>query len=213
MSLMSSVLWTSNASKKIALFAFWFAFFAVIVRIRFAWQWVWRTWVLLLNLWYVIFLRFFCGLTIYVVSVSVVGYGTFAPAGVESKGDIFGFDIFVPIGVEYKCGKLIKIFLALKLLIFFPNLKPSFIVVVLVRLFLTHSNRCSFTKNIIRRSWMGIIRRSLDYGRGGTETTALIQCTVGREPQIHKWWCLVLDWIYRKDHPTSRVKVLSVTVE
>ena len=42
--------------------------------------------------------------------------------------------------------------LALKFIVFSPNLKLSFIVIVVVWLCLTHSYRCSFIKNIIWRS-------------------------------------------------------------
>ena len=49
--------------------------------------------------------------------------------------------------------------LALKFIIFFPNLKLSFIVIVIVILCINHSNRCSFTKNMIRRSPMVTICR------------------------------------------------------
>ena len=37
-------------------------------------------------------------------SVSSLGSGVFAPIGVEPEGDIFVFDVFVPIGVEYTVG-------------------------------------------------------------------------------------------------------------
>ena len=43
-------------------------------------------------------------------SVSCLGYGIFAPTGVDSKCDIFAFDVFIPIGVEYKGDRLIKMF-------------------------------------------------------------------------------------------------------
>ena len=46
----------------------------------------------------------------YVGSVSVLGSGIFAPTGVESKCNIFVFVVFVPIGVKYKGGQLIKLF-------------------------------------------------------------------------------------------------------
>ena len=46
----------------------------------------------------------------YVVSVSGLGSGAFAQTGVESKFDIFAFDVFVPTGVEYKGGRLIEMF-------------------------------------------------------------------------------------------------------
>ena len=41
-------------------------------------------------------------------SVSVLVSAIFSPRGVESKGDIFAFDVFVPTGVESKDGQLIK---------------------------------------------------------------------------------------------------------
>ena len=101
---------------------------------------------------------------------------------------------------------------ALKFLILFPNLKLSFIVIVVVRIFLTHSKWWSLTKNMIRRAPMGTICRPLDPGRGSTEANVFIQCINGREPQIHKWWCLGFDRICRKVHPTECVEVPSGTV-
>ena len=75
--------------------------------------------------------------------------------------------------------------LVLKFIIFFPNLKPSFIVIVVVRLCLTHSNRCSFTKNMIGPAPMGTISNPLDYVSRGTDTTDLIQRINGRYPQMN----------------------------
>ena len=76
--------------------------------------------------------------------------------------------------------------LVLKLLIFFPNTKLNFIVIVVVRICLTHSNCCSFTKNMIRRASMGTIHMPLDYGSRSTESTAFTQWINGWEPQIHE---------------------------
>ena len=70
--------------------------------------------------------------------------------------------------------------LALKFLIFFPNVKLSFIVIVIARLYLTHSYCCRFTKKTTRRDPMGSIHRPLDSGSGSTEATAFIQCVDGR---------------------------------
>ena len=42
--------------------------------------------------------------------VSGLGSGFFVPTGVESKCDIFGFFVFVTIGVKYKGGQLIEMF-------------------------------------------------------------------------------------------------------
>ena len=75
--------------------------------------------------------------------------------------------------------------LALKFLIFFPNLKLVLIVIVIDRLCLTHSNLCSFTKNMISHAPMGTIRRPLGSGSGGTDATDFIQCINGRYPQIN----------------------------
>ena len=49
--------------------------------------------------------------------------------------------------------------LALKFLIFSPYFKISLIVIVKVRICLTHSNRCIFNKDIIRHAPMGTICR------------------------------------------------------
>ena len=102
--------------------------------------------------------------------------------------------------------------LALKFLILFPNLKLSFIVIVIVWLLLTHSYLCSFTKNMIRHAPMGYIRRPSNSGIWDTDATAVIQYINGREPQIHELWCLGLDGISHKVHPTSRVDVIAITV-
>ena len=65
--------------------------------------------------------------------------------------------------------------LVLKLLILFPNLKLSFIVIVIVRLCLTYYNYYIFTKNMIWRAPMGTIHRPSNPGSRGTETTSFIQ--------------------------------------
>ena len=95
---------------------------------------------------------------------------------------------------------------------FFPNLKLIFIVIVVVRLCLAHSNCCSLTENMIRRAPMGTICRPSDYGSMGTETTAFIQCINGRDPQINELWCLGLDGIFREVHPTKRTDIPDGTI-
>ena len=102
--------------------------------------------------------------------------------------------------------------LALKLLIFPLNLKIIFIVIVMVLICLTNYYQGWLTKNMIWRAPMGKICRSSEYGSGGTDTTAFIQCVDGQEPQIHELWYLGLDGISHKFHHTARVKVTSGTV-
>ena len=102
--------------------------------------------------------------------------------------------------------------LALKLLIFFPNLKLFFIVIVVVIICLTHSNRSSFTKNMSRFAPIGTIYRPSDSGSRSTEATDFIQCINGREPKIHELWCLNLDGICREFHPTEHIEDTSGTV-
>ena len=84
----------------IASFDFWLAVFSVIGRIIFAQWWVWRLWLLLRNLWYVLFPAFSLQCDYYVDSVSGLSSGVFVPTGVEFKCDIFVIVVFVPIGVE-----------------------------------------------------------------------------------------------------------------
>ena len=56
--------------------------------------------------------------------------------------------------------------LPLKFLIFFPNLKLRFIVIVVVIFFPANSNRCCFTKNMSRHAPMGTICRPSYSGSG-----------------------------------------------
>ena len=60
--------------------------------------------------------------------VSGLGSGFFVPTGVNYKCD-FSFVVFIAVVVESKGGQLI---LALKFCTFFPNLRQSFIVIVVV---------------------------------------------------------------------------------
>ena len=60
---------------------------------------------------------------------------------------------------------------------------------------------------------MGSIHRTLDSSSGSTKYTDFIQCVDGREPQIHKFWCLGLDGITREFHPTAHVEVSAGAVE
>ena len=94
--------------------------------------------------------------------------------------------------------------LALKFFILFPNLKLSFIVIVML---CTHSYRCGFTKNNIQRDPMGTIRRSSDSDSRRTKATSFIEFIDDQEPQIHESWCLVLYRISRKVNTTARVEV------
>ena len=59
---------------------------------------------------------------------------------------------------------------------------------------------------------MGTNRRPLDSGSGGSEATDFIQYINGQEPQIHELWCLSLDVISCKTHPTVGVDVVAETV-
>ena len=59
---------------------------------------------------------------------------------------------------------------------------------------------------------MGSIRSPSDPGSSSTETTAFIQCVDGKEPKIHELWCLGLDNISHKVHPTAQVEVTSGTI-
>ena len=59
---------------------------------------------------------------------------------------------------------------------------------------------------------MGTTRRPSYSGSGGTEANDFIQWINGREPHIHELWCLGLDGIIRKFHPTARVELPAGTV-
>ena len=59
---------------------------------------------------------------------------------------------------------------------------------------------------------MGSILIPSDYGGGSTEGTAFIQFVDGQEPHIHKLWCLGLDGIIHKVHPTAQVEVPDGTI-
>ena len=59
---------------------------------------------------------------------------------------------------------------------------------------------------------MGNIRSPSDSSIGGADTPFFIQCICFREPQINKLWCLGVDRIFRKVHPTARVEIPDGTV-
>ena len=59
---------------------------------------------------------------------------------------------------------------------------------------------------------MGTIRKPSDYGSGGSETSAFIQCINGRETQINELWCMGLDSIFREVHHIARVDILAGTI-
>ena len=65
---------------------------------------------------------------------------------------------------------------------------------------------------MIRCTQIVTIRRPLDSGIRGTETTAFVQCINGQEPQINKLWCLCLDRICREVDPIVRVDIPDGTV-
>ena len=134
--------------------------------------------------------------------VSSLGSVVFVLTGFESKFDIFSCRVCIKRSQIQRWSNHRNI-LALKFLVLFPNLKFIFIVVVMIRLFCTHSYRCCFTKNMILRAPMGSICMPLDSVSGGTDVTAFIQCVDGREPQIHELWYLGLDVIVREVHPTA----------
>ena len=56
------------------------------------------------------------------------------------------------------------------------------------------------------------IRRPSNPGSGGTKDTKFIRRVDVQDPQIHKLWCLGLDNITRKVHPTVLVEVVAGTV-
>ena len=141
-----------------------------------------------------------------------LGSNVFAPTEVGSKSDIVLSDVFVPTGFEYKGGQLTQMFWRSNSLLFFPNFKLSFIVIVVVTLCLTRSNLCIFAKILIRRAPMGTIRRPSDFGNKGTDTTSFIQWINDREPQINELWCLSVDKIYHKVHPEARLEIPAGTV-
>ena len=59
---------------------------------------------------------------------------------------------------------------------------------------------------------MGFIHWHSDPGSRGTKDKKFIQCFYVRETQIHKLWCLGLEDITCKLHPTSRVEIGAVPV-
>ena len=65
---------------------------------------------------------------------------------------------------------------------------------------------------MISRAPMGTICSLSVSGIGGTEWTAVIQCDNGRKPHTHELWCLRLDMIIHKFHPTELVEVTAGTV-
>ena len=95
---------------------------------------------------------------------------------------------------------------------FLSKFETNFIVIVVLRLCITHFSRCSFTKNMIRRAPIRVIHRPSDSDSRGTDPTAFIQCINGRDPQIHKLWWLGLDRICRVVHPTARAEVPARTI-
>ena len=65
---------------------------------------------------------------------------------------------------------------------------------------------------MIRRRPMGSICLTSNPGSGGTKDNEFVRCVNGQENQIHELWCLGLENITYKVHPTARVEVGAVTV-
>ena len=59
---------------------------------------------------------------------------------------------------------------------------------------------------------MGDIYRPSNYGNGGPETGAFIQCVNDIEIQIHELSCWNIYGICREVHPTARVDIPAGTV-
>ena len=102
--------------------------------------------------------------------------------------------------------------LALKYLIFLPNIKIIFKAIVIVWFFCIHSNRCCFIKNMIWHNPVVSICRPSNPIIGSTENTFFIQCVDGRDPHIHKVWSLVLYGPICEVNPTEQEFVIAGTV-
>ena len=75
---------------------------------------------------------FLCVLTVLLVLLVASGLAFFLPTVVSFNCEVFAFFVFISKGVKSRVGQLIQMFLALKFLIFPPNFKTSFLVVVMV---------------------------------------------------------------------------------
>ena len=78
-----------------------------------------------------LFTIFLLVLKIPLVVLLVWGLVFFVPKGVKSKCGIFTFVVFVTIGIESNVGQLAKT-IAAQITYFLPNLKLSFMVIVVV---------------------------------------------------------------------------------
>ena len=56
------------------------------------------------------------------------------------------------------------------------------------------------------------IHQPSEYGSRGTKSVEFIQCFDGREPQVHKIWCLGSDGVTCEVHPTAQIDVGAETV-
>ena len=189
--------------------AYIFSYFYVIRQIRLAQWWLWQWWVWLRVLWYVLFYLAFWKLCLLCQWLGVWCFCT-------NKSWVQMWHSFVCricINRSQVQGWLThRNVLTLKLLLFPSNFKISFVVIVVVWIFRTNSNRCRFTKNIIRRAPMGYVHRPSNPSRGSTKDAAFIRCVDGGEPKIHGVWSLGLDGISHKVNPKVWVEVPAVTV-
>ena len=101
--------------------------------------------------------------------------------------------------------------LAPKIIIFPPILIIIFIAIILFWPCSAHYDSCCFAKIIWRRP-MGSIRWSSDCGSGSTEDVDFTRCVHGREPQLHKMWCLGSNNVTYKIYLTAQLELAAETV-
>ena len=183
MSLASTFSWLSIDSLFVVSFAF---IFDIEGQIRFSRRWVKWTWVWLRVLWYVLFLRFLFDCW----RVRCWCFGVYHFCTNSSRVRCWCFFIW------HFCTNRSQVqrwytpcnVLVLKLLIFPPNFKISFIIIVWLYAH-SISNRCDFYYSMIWRALMDGIQIPSNSGSRAPETGASIQCVAdGREPMIHGLW-------------------------
>ena len=141
--------------------AFIFAVFFFIWRIRFTWSVVWRWCVWLWVLWNVPFYWFLFAFWWFCLSCFLFWVYHFCTKKESGPNVIFFiFSVCVNRSQLQRWSTHWSV-LALEFLVFFPNLKISFMAIVMVWLRCTHSYQCWFTKNMSRSAPMGSIHRPL----------------------------------------------------
>ena len=191
-------------------FIVYFAFiFAVVRRIRFLRQWVWQTWVWLQILWYVIFSHFF--FVFWRLRCWCFGVWYFRTNRSQVQRWYLCVWHFCTNRSWFQRCLTPCILLALKLLIFFLNLKISFIVIAWLYAH-SVSNFCSFSQKLIQRAPIVNICRPSNYGSEVPETGSFIRWLNGREPQINELLYHAIDGICRKVHPYAHTEITAGTV-